>query len=77
MNQELGMFLRSHWQDRQGEWARFLPWAELAQNSLYHSPYGLTPFQCVLCYQLALALWTPSQTEAPAVDEWFRNAEEI
>ena len=28
MNQELGSFLRSHCQDRQGEWARFLPWAE-------------------------------------------------
>ena len=25
MNQELGRFLRIHCQDRQGEWARFLP----------------------------------------------------
>ena len=24
MNQELGRFLRSHWQDRQGEWARYV-----------------------------------------------------
>jgi hypothetical protein len=30
MNPELGRFLRSHCQDRQGEWARFLPCAEYA-----------------------------------------------
>jgi hypothetical protein len=66
-NQELGRFLRSHCQDQQGEWARFLPWAEYAQNSLRHSSTVLTPFQCVLRYQPALALWTLSQTKAPAV----------
>lgn len=32
MNQDLGRFLRSHCQDRQGEWAWFLPWAEYTQN---------------------------------------------
>jgi hypothetical protein len=31
MNQGLGRFLMRHCQDRQGEWAHFLPWA---QNSL-------------------------------------------
>ena len=77
INQELGWFLTSHCQDRQGEWARFLPWAEYAQNLLHHSSTGLTPFQCVLGFQLALAPWTPGQTEAPVVDEWFRCAEKV
>jgi hypothetical protein len=76
MTQELGRFLRGHCQDRQGERARFFPWAEYAQNSLRHST-ELTPFQCVLGYQPALALRNPSQTNAPAVDEWFRRAEEV
>lgn len=74
MNQDLGRFLRSHCLDRQGEWARFLPWAEYAQNSLRHSSTGSTPFQCVLSFQPALAPWTPGQTKAPAVDEWFQIA---
>ena len=30
--QGLGMFLRLRCQARHGEWARFLPWAEYAQN---------------------------------------------
>ena len=67
MNQELGKFLRSHCQDRQGEWAQFLPEAEYAQNLLRHSSTRLTPFQCVLGCQPVLALLTPGQTEAPAV----------
>ena len=76
-NQELGRFLRSHCMDRQAEWAQFLPWAEYAQNSLRHSSTGLTPFQCVFGYQPPLCPWDPSKTEAPAVDEWFRRAEEV
>jgi hypothetical protein len=36
MNQELGRFLRSHFQDRQGEWAQLFPWREYAHNSLCH-----------------------------------------
>ena len=51
--------------------------AEYAQNSLRHSSTGLTPFKCILGYQLALAPWTPSQTEAPAVDEWFWSIEKV
>ena len=74
MNQELGRFLRSHCQ---GEWARFLPWAEYGQNSQRHSSTGLTPFQCVLGNHPALAPWTVSQPAAPAVDEWFRRTEEV
>lgn len=38
---------------------------------------GLTPFQCVFGFKLALAPWTPGQTAAPAVDEWFRHVEEV
>uniref|UniRef100_A0A6Q2WYL3 Chromo domain-containing protein n=1 Tax=Esox lucius TaxID=8010 RepID=A0A6Q2WYL3_ESOLU len=73
-NQEVGRFLRSYCQDRPGEWAEFLPWAEYALNSLHHSSTGVTPFQCVLGYQPVLAPWTPSQTGTPAVDDWFRRA---
>ena len=53
-----------------------MPWAEMAQNSLRQSSTILCPFQCVLGYQPALALWHQGQTEAPAVDDWFRSAEE-
>uniref|UniRef100_A0A6Q2YIJ1 Gypsy retrotransposon integrase-like protein 1 n=1 Tax=Esox lucius TaxID=8010 RepID=A0A6Q2YIJ1_ESOLU len=77
VNQDLGRFLRSYCQDRPGEWAEFLPWAEYAQNSLRHSSTSLTPFQCVLGYQPVLVPWQ-SQPESgvPAVDDWFRRAED-
>uniref|UniRef100_A0AAY5KNP0 Gypsy retrotransposon integrase-like protein 1 n=1 Tax=Esox lucius TaxID=8010 RepID=A0AAY5KNP0_ESOLU len=74
VNQEVGRFLRSYCQDRPGEWAEFLPWAEYAVNFLHHSSTGMSPFQCVLGYQPVLAPWTPSQTGTPAVDDWFRRA---
>jgi hypothetical protein len=32
VNQQVGRFLRSYCQDRPGEWARYIPWAEMAQN---------------------------------------------
>ena len=70
------MFLRSYCQDRPGEWAAFIPWAEMAQNSLRHSSTNLFPFQGVLGYHPGLAPWHQSQIEAPAVDEWFRRSEE-
>jgi hypothetical protein len=76
VNQDVGRFLRFYCQDRPGEWAAFVPWAEMAQNSLHHSSTNLSPFQCVLGYQPFLAPWHQSQTEAPAVDDWFWRAEE-
>jgi hypothetical protein len=69
VNQDVGRFLRSYCQDRPGEWTAFVPWVEIAQNSLRHSSTNLSPFQCVLGYQLILAPWHQSQTEAPAVDD--------
>uniref|UniRef100_A0A4W5LNA2 Chromo domain-containing protein n=1 Tax=Hucho hucho TaxID=62062 RepID=A0A4W5LNA2_9TELE len=44
---------------------------------LRHSSTNLSPFQCVLGYQPVLAPWHQSQTEAPAVDEWFRRSKRI
>uniref|UniRef100_A0A674DEN5 Gypsy retrotransposon integrase-like protein 1 n=1 Tax=Salmo trutta TaxID=8032 RepID=A0A674DEN5_SALTR len=76
VNQEVGRFLQSYCQDRPGEWARYIPWAELAQNSLRHSSTNLSPFQCVLGYQPVLAPWHQSQTEAPAVEEWVQRSKE-
>lgn len=54
----------------------FVTWAEMAQNILRQFSTNLSPFQCVLGYQPVLAPWHQSQTEAPAVDDWFRRAEE-
>ena len=68
VNQDVGRFLQSYCQDRPGEWVAFIPWAELAQNSLRHSSTNLYPFQCVLGYQPVLAPWYQSQIEAPEVD---------
>ena len=48
----------------------------MAQNSLRNSSTNLTPFQYVLGYQRVLAPWYQSQTEAPAVVDWYRSAEE-
>jgi hypothetical protein len=76
VNQDVGRFLRSYCQDWLGEWAAVVPWAEMAQNSLRHSSTNIFPFQCLLGYQPVLAPWHQSQTEALAVDDWFRHAEE-
>ena len=48
VNQDVSRFLRSYCQDRPGECAAFIPWAEMVQNSLRHSSTNLSPFQCVL-----------------------------
>ena len=69
VNQDVGRFLWSYCQDWPGEWAAFVPWAEMAQNSLCHSSTNLSPFQYVLGYQPVLTPWHQGQTEAPAVDD--------
>ena len=76
VNQDVGRFLRSYCQDRPGEWARYIPWAEMAQNSLRHSSTNLSPFQCVLGYQPVLVPWHPSQTKAPVVEKWVKHSRE-
>lgn len=35
----------------------------------------LTPFQCVLGYQLPLFPWNAAPTNSPAIDDWFRRNE--
>jgi hypothetical protein len=57
VNQDVGRFLRSYCQDRPGERAAFVPWAEIEQNSLRHSSSNLSACQCVLGYQPVLAPW--------------------
>ena len=37
VTQDVGRVLRSYCQDRPGEAAAFIPWAEMAKNSLRHS----------------------------------------
>uniref|UniRef100_A0A9J7YE42 Gypsy retrotransposon integrase-like protein 1 n=1 Tax=Cyprinus carpio carpio TaxID=630221 RepID=A0A9J7YE42_CYPCA len=48
LNQELNRFLRTYCNQNQDDWARYLLWAEYAQNSLLKPSTGLTPFKCVL-----------------------------
>uniref|UniRef100_A0A673KKY3 Chromo domain-containing protein n=1 Tax=Sinocyclocheilus rhinocerous TaxID=307959 RepID=A0A673KKY3_9TELE len=55
----------------------FLPWAEYAQNSLRQNTTGLTPFQCILCYQPPLFPWTEEPSEVPAVDYCFQASERV
>ncbi|KAL0183535.1 hypothetical protein M9458_019231, partial [Cirrhinus mrigala] len=75
--QELGRYLRAYCHEDQHSWSRFLPWAEYAQNSLRQDTTGLTPFQCVLCYQPPLFPWTEVPSNVPAVDHWFRESERV
>jgi hypothetical protein len=76
VNQDVGRFLQLYCRDRPGEWARYVPWAELAQNSRLYSSTNMSPFQCVLGYQPVLAPWHQSQTEAPAVEEWVQRSKD-
>ncbi|KAI5615212.1 hypothetical protein C0J50_10891, partial [Silurus asotus] len=76
--QELSRYLRTYCSQDQGEWCRFLPWvAEYAQNSLHQDTTGLTPFQCVLGFQLPLFPWSDEPSDVPAVDYWFRESSRI
>nr|XP_029480046.1 striated muscle preferentially expressed protein kinase-like [Oncorhynchus nerka] len=53
-----------HFEDRPGE------------DRLCHSWTNLSTFQCVLGYQPVLVPRHQNQTEAPAVDNWFRRVED-
>ena len=77
VNQELGKFLRVFSHDNPSDWARYLVWAEMAQNSLTSSVTGMTPFQCFLGHPPPLAPWTGVQTDIPAVDEWKTRSEQV
>lgn len=63
--------------DHQGDWVWLLPWVQYAENSHKHSATGLTPFQCVLGYQLALYPWNAVTTDVAAIDDWFRCSERV
>uniref|UniRef100_A0A8B9HYG6 Integrase catalytic domain-containing protein n=1 Tax=Astyanax mexicanus TaxID=7994 RepID=A0A8B9HYG6_ASTMX len=76
MNQELGKFLRIYCSNNLHDWAKYLPWAEVAQNSLISSTTKLTPFQCFLGYQPPLMPWS-AEPNIPAVDDWMRRSEEV
>ncbi|KAI5629102.1 hypothetical protein C0J50_10525, partial [Silurus asotus] len=75
--QKLSRYLRTYCSQDQGEWCRFLPWAEYAQNSLRQDTTGLTPFQCVLGFQPPLFPWSDEPSNVPAVDYWFRESSRI
>ncbi|KAI2645046.1 Transposon Tf2-9 polyprotein [Labeo rohita] len=75
LNQELTRFLRSYCQDRQGDWSRFLLWAEYAQNSIRKPSTNMTPFQCVLGFQPPLFPWSGEPSDLPAVNSWFQQSE--
>uniref|UniRef100_A0A8B9HPR9 Gypsy retrotransposon integrase-like protein 1 n=1 Tax=Astyanax mexicanus TaxID=7994 RepID=A0A8B9HPR9_ASTMX len=76
MNQVLGKFLRIYCSNNIHDWAKFLPWAELAQNSLISSTTKMTPFQCFLGYQPPIMPWSAEPSDIPAVDDWMRRSEE-
>ncbi|KAI4898691.1 hypothetical protein NFI96_020791 [Prochilodus magdalenae] len=77
MNQELGKFLRIYCHDNQVDWSVYLPWAEMAQNSLVSSSTSMTPFQCMLGYQPPLMPWSGQSSDVPSVEHWMRRSEEV
>lgn len=56
---------------------QFLLWASYTHNYLHYSATHLTPFQCVLGYQMPLFPWDALPTGMPAVDEWFKRTEQV
>ncbi|KAK3540092.1 hypothetical protein QTP70_025661, partial [Hemibagrus guttatus] len=41
-----------------------------------HTSMGLTPFQCVLGYQLPLFPWSDEPSDVPAMDDWAHSSQE-
>lgn len=76
-NQEVRCFLQSFCAAKPEDWSRFIPWAEHTQYSLRHLATHLTPFQCVLGYQLPLFPRNTNPTDSPIVDQWFQQSEQI
>lgn len=72
VNKEVGKFLRMHCANHQTDWARFLPWADYNQNSLYPSATKFTPLPVTCVIQ-----WNPSSMESPAIDEWIHQSEQV
>ncbi|KAL7865625.1 hypothetical protein SRHO_G00108720 [Serrasalmus rhombeus] len=75
--QELGKFLRLYCHNNQHERHRYLPWAEIAQNSLISLTTKITPFQCMYGYQPPLMPWTANPSEVPAVESWMSCREQV
>uniref|UniRef100_A0AAQ4QM75 Gypsy retrotransposon integrase-like protein 1 n=5 Tax=Gasterosteus aculeatus aculeatus TaxID=481459 RepID=A0AAQ4QM75_GASAC len=77
LNQEIGRFLRAYCFQQPGEWSRFLPWAEYAQNSHKSTSTRISPFQCMLGFQPALFPWSGEPSEILAVDNWLRRSRTV
>ncbi|KAL0194826.1 hypothetical protein M9458_008398, partial [Cirrhinus mrigala] len=75
--QEVGRFLRTFCHGHQSIWNQYLGWAEYVQNSLRQATTGLTPFQCILCFQPPLFPWSGEPSDVHAVDYWFRESERV
>uniref|UniRef100_A0A8C1P5Q6 Integrase catalytic domain-containing protein n=1 Tax=Cyprinus carpio TaxID=7962 RepID=A0A8C1P5Q6_CYPCA len=75
--QEISRFLCTFCHGHQDSWNQFLGWAEYAQNSQRQPSTGLTPFQCVLCYQPPLFPWSGEPSDIPSVDYWFQESERV
>ncbi|KAK3538081.1 hypothetical protein QTP70_028643 [Hemibagrus guttatus] len=75
--QEISRYLRTFCHGHQDSWSQYLGWAKYTQNSLRQPSTGLTPFQCVLGYQLPLFPWSGEPSDIPAVDHWFRESERV
>ncbi len=75
--QEIGCFMRTFCHGHNNSWNQFLGWDEYAQNSLCQPSTGLTPFQCILCYQPPLFPWSREPSDVPSVNYWFRESERV